>query len=215
MPLLSLLATFRRPLHVVLAVLALSLPLSAAKPVWLKLQTKEFVLSSNAREKKIVESALGYAAYHRTFDDFFVPTGGALPSTILILFRTDKELAGHLPPETKRTTRIVNFNTEVDGRPLSALAISGDADNALKLTFEFETVWGLKRLGYAVPIWMSQGTGGILSTIEVRTGRVTVGAETNGTSSHSPSAGFSKSVKPPSFIVIRTSSATTFCRRVN
>lgn len=147
----------------------------AAKPVWLKLQTKEFVVYSDAKEKDVIESALRYAAYRRAFDDFFVPSGGYLSPSILLMFRAEKTFHAHLPTRKPKNTNLVNFSTEVDGVPLTAFPLSGDPSRALEMTSEFETIWALKRLGYYVPVWMSQGTGGLLSAIEVRPTQVTVG----------------------------------------
>lgn len=170
---------FRRPRRHLLAALAFivgaALPTSAAPPVWLKLETDEFVIYSDAREKDVLESALRYAAYRRVFDEFFVPVGGSLPTTMLVLFRTEKSFREHTPPSTQKDTKLVNYSAEIDGTPLSVFSLAGDRQRALQMTFEFETIWGLKRLGYHVPIWMSQGTGGVLSTVVVQPGQVVVG----------------------------------------
>lgn len=150
------------------------LPARAAKSAWLKLETDEFVIYSDAKEKDLVASALNYAAFRRVLDDFFVPAGGSLPTSRLLLFRNQKDFHAH-SGETKRDWTVVNYNAEVDGTPLSSFALTGRPDEGFRQTFEFETIWALKRLGYHVPIWMSQGTGGVVAAIKIRPNSITVG----------------------------------------
>ena len=165
------------PLFFIVTLLALesALPAHGAKPVWLKLESKEFVIYSDANEKDVVQSALRYAAYRRVFDELFVPVGGALPTTKLILFRSEKAFRAHTPSDTPSHINLTNFSTEVDGTPLSTFALSSDPAHALQLTCEFETIWGLKLLGYHAPVWMSQGAGEILSEVEIKSDQIVMG----------------------------------------
>lgn len=165
------------PVYFIVVLLALMsvLPAHGAKPVWLKLESKEFVIYSDADEKSVVESALRYAAYRRVFDELFVPVGGALPTTKLILFRSEKTFRAHVPTETRDHFKLTNFSMEVDGTPLSTFALSSDPARALQMTCEFETIWGLKQLGYHTPVWMSQGAGELLSGIEIKSDQIVVG----------------------------------------
>lgn len=170
----SFASLWRRSLTALLLLGSL-LPVHAGKPVWLKLESKEFVIYSDADEKNLVQSALRYAAYRRAFDELFVPVGGALPTTKLILFRTEKEFRTHVPSKTRDHTKLVNFSTEIDGTPLSTFALSSDPARALQMTCEFETIWGLRLLGYHVPVWMSQGAGEVLSEIKIKSEQIVIG----------------------------------------
>ncbi|PTX92378.1 hypothetical protein DB354_13650 [Opitutus sp. ER46] len=134
---------------------------------WLKLQTDEVVIYSDASPKDIVEFSVGYSAFQHAFVSLFRPQPGA-PRTRVILFRRTSALEEFLPKSDKPDTETVSFTTEVDGVPLVVLAVGSDRAAALERTFEFQTIWGLARAGYALPIWMSQGAGEVLASLQVR-----------------------------------------------
>jgi tetratricopeptide (TPR) repeat protein len=150
---------------------------TAASPAWLKLETDEFVIYTDAPEKQAVDCALRYAAFRRAFSELFIGPGHSLPPSTLLLFRKDKPFRALLPPATEKNTKVVNYSCEVDGMSLNAFALAGDRDRALEMTFEFETIWALRRLGHFVPIWMSQGAGEVLSTVTLSKGKCLVGRE--------------------------------------
>jgi hypothetical protein len=149
----------------------------AAQVVWLKLETVEFVAYSDAPQKELIECGLNYAAYRRAFSSLFLEPGQSLPPSTLILFRRANSFQDHVPRQTNRNSTIVNYSAEVDGTSMNTFALTGDRDRALALTFEFETVWALRRVGYNVPVWMSQGAGEVLSTLRLRKGKCWLGAE--------------------------------------
>ncbi|HWA87382.1 MAG TPA: hypothetical protein VG710_14235 [Opitutus sp.] len=146
------------------------------KPQWLKVETPGFTIYSDAPEKQAAACAVDYAAFRRVLGELFVQPGHELPPSVLILFRSSssfRDLLGNRPEERGLTR--VNFETEIDGTPYSTFAIAGDRHQALELTFEFETIWALRRIGYYVPVWMSQGAGEVLSELRLRKGKCLIG----------------------------------------
>src|SRR5688572_28667872 len=123
-------ATICRSL-VALALALVVMPAHAAKPSWVKLETNEFTIYSDAPEKQLLESALRYAAFRRAFHELFVEPGRVLPQSTLILFRTEKSFNAHVPRSDRAGMKMVNYSTEVDGTPLTAFALAGDRDQAL------------------------------------------------------------------------------------
>ncbi len=153
-------------------------PLRAAPAPWLKLETAEFVVYSDAPEKQVVECALRYAAFRRAFADLFLEPGRTLPPSTFLLFRKEKSFHDLTPPATEKNTKLVNYSIEVDGTPLTAFSLAGDRDRALEMTFEFETIWALRRIGHFVPLWVSQGAGEVLSTVTLAKGKCLIGEDT-------------------------------------
>ncbi|QYM78595.1 tetratricopeptide repeat protein [Horticoccus luteus] len=150
---------------------------TAAPKPWLKLEADDFTIYSDASEKQILRCALDYAAYRRAFADLFVSPDRTLPRSVLLLFRNDAAFHDYVPDRTERgsNARLSNYSFTVDGSPVSAFSLESGRSRALELTFEFETVWALERLGYAVPIWMSQGAGEVLSSVTYGKGVCIVG----------------------------------------
>lgn len=153
--------------------------LAAAPAAWLKVETRDFVIYSDAPERAVVECAVNYAAFRRAFGELFLAPGQTLPPSTFVLFRQEKGFRDVVPRDTQagNDMKTVNFSCEVDESPLSTFALAGDRDHALELTFEFETIWALRRLGHAVPLWMSQGAGSVLSTVTLRKGQCLLGDE--------------------------------------
>lgn len=171
-----------RPLLIVaiLLVLAgLTARAGAAAPVWRKIEAPDFVLYSDAPERAAMDCAVRYAVFRSAFRQLFVPPGHTMPSSIVIAFRNADEFE-RIAPKPQRRDRdlhIVNTHVELDGVACSAFSIGSDRDAALRLTFEFETIWAMPHLGYYVPLWMAQGAGEILSNLEVRKDRCLLGAD--------------------------------------
>lgn len=152
---------------------------ASAKPApWLKIEAPDFVLYSNASERDAVACAVRYAAFRHTFRTLFVAPGRTLPPSVLIVFRTSREFDRYAnsaaDDQNRRVT--VHYHAEIDGTPYSTFAVGGDRDRAMRFTFEFETIWGMGRLGYYVPLWMGQGAGEILSGMEIDHNRCVIGA---------------------------------------
>lgn len=151
--------------------------LRASSGAWLKVEAPDFVAYSDAPAGDVTEFAVRYSAFQHAFRSWFDSPGHRAPPSALVLFRRESVFAAHVPPPRSIKTRLVNYSVEVDGSSLLALALSGDYENAVARTFEFETVWALRRMGYSVPMWLSQGAGEVLATIEMRKGRLLVGKE--------------------------------------
>lgn len=157
----------------------------APDAVWLKIETDGFVIYSEAPPKEIIECALRYSAFRQIFNSLFATAGSSLPSSTLIMFRTAKSFQTHVKIGPGQffgfsgnqilRGETVNFSAVIDGTPLNAFAWSGDRDIALSSTFEFETIWSLQRLGYAMPLGMSQGVGEVLATLSLGKGKCVVG----------------------------------------
>jgi hypothetical protein len=150
-----------------------ALPARAASK-WMKIQTDDFVILSEAGERDMVEFAVGYSAFRQTLRDFFRPATSLPPSTVL-LFRRQDLMEPYLPVSKERNTTLVTFSTEVDAEALVALSLDGDRAKAMELTYEFEGGWMLRRMGYFLPLWMSQGTGEVLGSLTWRKGKSTIG----------------------------------------
>ncbi|HVU32709.1 MAG TPA: hypothetical protein VHE61_04695 [Opitutaceae bacterium] len=154
------------------------LALAATAPVhavtWLKLQTEDVVIYSDASSKDVVEFAIGYSAYRHVFKQLLAPRQKPAPATVL-LFRRLGTLHDYVPRSTDDDSTTVSYNADVDGDELTAISVDGDRHTALRQMYEFDTVWELRRSGYALPIWMSQGAGEVLASLEVEKTKCVIG----------------------------------------
>lgn len=174
-----------------------------AKSTWLKLEANDFVVYSDASRDDLVEISVQYAAYRQAFRSLFLAPDRVSPSSTLILFRRQRDFENHIRVTHEENMTTTNFTVEVDGTPLMAFPVAGDPDHALALTFEFETVWALRRAGYYIPIWMSQGAGEVLATLEVRKGRCIIGTSDEG---HDSQYSNDENIEWPHFFEIGESS---------
>lgn len=147
----------------------------SAEEQWRRLATEDFIIVSNASEKDVAEFAVGYAGFRQAFRSFFVGPGQQLPATTILLFRKASEYEARVAVATCAESRTICSSAEYDGHPFLSLAVDGDRKEALRTAFEFDTFWGLGRLGYGAPLWASQGAGGVFSTLEIKNGYCTVG----------------------------------------
>jgi len=162
--------------------LAIGLMSSAldAAPKWQRLETDGFTIYSDASATDIKEFAVNYTAFRQVMTDFFMPAGRKLAPSIFILFRKESSLKKYGPVSEDDDFNLLTFTAQVDGSALLAVAISGDRDRACEMVFEFETVLALQRAGYFLPTWMTQGTGMVLSNLEVGKDRCSFGADIDG-----------------------------------
>jgi tetratricopeptide (TPR) repeat protein len=165
---------------------------------WLKLQTRDVEILSDASQADVVEFATGYLAYREAFKVMLAPPL-AVPPTRFVLVRDSEELDRLVPVQYDSTRRTVSVSLDIDGTILNAIAVGGDRQTALQQVYEFETVWSLGRAGYQLPLWMSQGAGEVLEEIWLKKGMVEVG-DTHGRYSWS-----SATVPWPRFFEIDTS----------
>lgn len=164
----------RRAFSLLAVCLGVGLGDAPAATKWNKLQTDDFVVLSDASTRDIVEFAVGYSAFRHTLRTFFTPTTTLPPSTVL-LFRSKDTLRDYVPRPKDRNSEMLSFSIEVDAEALIAISLGGNRTQALELTYEFETTWAMRRLGYFLPLWMAQGTGEVFASLELRKGKCTVG----------------------------------------
>jgi tetratricopeptide (TPR) repeat protein len=146
----------------------------AAPARWIKLEADSFIVLSDAPEPAVRDAAVRYAAFRRAFAELFVEPGSPLPRSVLLLFRTERAFQSNVPEAKGPRSRMVNYNVDVDGTPLLSFALAGKRDEAMALTFEFDTIWMLNRMGYAVPAWLSQGAGEVLYGLTLKKGRLLI-----------------------------------------
>lgn len=152
-----------------------ALPADAAtKQKWLRASTDEVYILSDASPKAVAEYAVKYSAFRQAFARILAPEGHPPPPVVLILFRSEKELRDHLARTDKNSTTVA-ANIEVDNMAMLALADSGDRDQALSMAFEFDTIWSLRRVGYFLPLWMTQGTGEVMASLQIKKGECVIG----------------------------------------
>lgn len=148
---------------------------AVAREGWQQLTGPDFTVLSDARVRDLERFALEYAAYRQTVREFFAPEHGRMPRPVIVLFRRERDFEQHAPKSTKRDFKLAVFTTEIDSLALLTLPLEGDRRRALRLAFEFDTIWTLRRLGFFVPTWMSQGAGEVLSTHRLNRGERLVG----------------------------------------
>lgn len=165
-------ARIRFLLVALFALIAQTPVLAASK--WMKVQTDEVTVYGDGSERDLVEFAVGYLAFRQSLREFFKPTS-TLPPTMVVVFRRQELMAPYVPANPDRNTQLTTFSTEVDGEPLVAVAQGGKRAETLEMTYEFESGWTLRRLGYFLPLWMSQGTGQVFASMQARKGRATIG----------------------------------------
>lgn len=166
---------FRRSLFLWAGLLGLFLaPTASAAAPWIKLRVGEITIYSNAAQKDVTEFAVGYVAFRKTFRELLVPGTGQFPTTIL-LYRSLSQLEPLLPKSEHKDSHTISYSGEIDGTAFLVLAVDGDRRTALQQTYEFDTVWALRRSGVFVPVWMSQGAGEVLASLTLRGSTCTVG----------------------------------------
>lgn len=129
---------------------------------WIKLESDNFVILSDAKPKDVESFALEYAGYRAVADYYFGRKGVYIPRTVLVLFKSKKEMLGVV--STERNSKLFSFTAGVDGRAITAMQLTRDTKESKRQMTEFETVWLLPRFGWFVPTWISQGSGVALST---------------------------------------------------
>lgn len=150
---------------------------------WIKLEAEDFTLMSDARENLVVEFARDYAAQRHALRTVLSRPGVKVPRSIMILHDRRKDFLSYTAEES-RERGIERFSTSVtvDGRSVTTLSIGGDRFRTFDVAMEFDTMWVLRRFGWSVPTWMSQGTGLVFATARVdrRSNEVVVGESKSG-----------------------------------
>ena len=149
-------------------------PMPAAEQ-WLRLESEDVTMLTDASPKDALGFAVGYSAFRHVFNTLLAPVGHKPPPTQLILFRKHSALAKYCGNERNSRTELLTLTTEIDGRALVAFSLEDGRTEALQRAFEFETIWGLRRVGLMLPLWMSQGAGEVLSTLRIEKGKCVIG----------------------------------------
>jgi len=154
-------------------VLSLTASVAIAAPKWLKLESPNVVIYSDASTKDVVEYAVGYAAFRAAFQQVLAPPV-RVPRPTVLLFRDRDKLQEKLPkPGDGKQT--LTFSAPIDGAILIGMSVEGDRSEALAQTYQFETIFGLQRCGYNAPLWMAQGAGEVLESMELEKGKYEIG----------------------------------------
>lgn len=141
--------------------------LVGAPAEWRQLEGNGFTLLSDAPPRDLESFALTYSAFRQVLTVLLVPDHKTLVHSTVVLFRSERDLAQHVPASDWENAKIKAFSLEIDGAPLVAMSIAGNWTLTLPTAFESETMWTLRRLGYRLPIWMSQGAGQVMSTLRL------------------------------------------------
>lgn len=159
------------------ALAATFLPAATAATKLIKLETPEFEVISDASAGDVRRFATGYAAYRKVFATLLLPEGRQLPRNRIVLFKRQNTFETLLTTGSKRSdnTHLATYQGEIDDHVLTATAVDGDRDRALRLIYEFDTIWGLRRSGYALPIWATQGAGEVLAGLVWKSDGITIG----------------------------------------
>lgn len=154
------------------------LPASAGgDPAWHRLEADGVVMLSDASRKDATEFLLGYLAYRRAFTELLMPEGSKPGPVCLMLFRHREDLQ---ECEGGANDRLLALTAEVDGEVYVALSVGGDRKEALSIIYETDTVFGLRRLGLFLPLWVEHGMGAVFSTLRVTKGVCVVGSPAGG-----------------------------------
>lgn len=159
---------------VVIAALA-GVPDLTAAAKWLRVQTPDVLAYSDASEKDLVEVVVHYAAYRQALRELFLPPGRSLPPVTLMVFLRQKSLIDITGSRPNGDNQVGHFTVDLHGERLEAFALEGNRAEAIARTIEFDTVWGLRRMGYHFPVWLTQGTGEVLATLRIQKERCLLG----------------------------------------
>ncbi len=151
-----------------------------AAETWLCVEGSNVVAVTDASQKDAVEFVVKYSAFRRVFDELLTPAGQRAPPTQLVLFRRRSSLRKYCSGAEPAGMKWICLSTQVDGNALLAMSLEGSRERVFAMAFEFETTWALSRVGYFLPLWMAQGTGKVLATMQVEKGRCIVGEDIGG-----------------------------------
>jgi tetratricopeptide (TPR) repeat protein len=145
---------------------------TAAEVEWSRLEADGVVVLSDGNRKDATEFLLGYLAYRKAFAELLLPEGRELGPVCILLFRRRAALEECVggPDE-----RLLALTAEVDGEVYVAMPVEGDRKEALTVTYEMDTIFGLRRLGLFLPLWVEHGTGTFFSTLRVTKAGCVVG----------------------------------------
>jgi len=134
---------------------------------------------TDASQKDAVEFIVDYSAFRSVFNEWLAPPGRRPPPAQLLLFRSQSTFDRWCGESSERNVRKVAVTFNVDSAALLALSLDGNRREALRMTYLFDTIWSLNRVGIFLPLWAAQGTGEVMSTLRVKKGQCLLGQEPN------------------------------------
>ena len=159
-----------------LAWIALGQPvrLSAAEK-WFKVETPDVHIYSNGSKGSVQEFAVHYLAFRHAFNALLAPMGRRPDFATLLLFRDVETLRDYWANTGQRSQTLADFTVNVGDRDLFVLALPDHFDQPLAIALENDTQRMLRQVGYRLPIWMSQGAGEVLASLELHSGGYDIG----------------------------------------
>lgn len=158
-------------------VAAVALPGAAgAAEKWVRVESGGVTVYSEASVEDATQFLVNYLGYRHTFTTLFGRADRPLGPVHVLLFRKQKSL-GKISGDVEGASKVaVALTSMADGDVILGLSLDSDRQNALRIIYEFDTICGLKRSGYFLPLWMEQGTGAVLSTLAMEKDACVVGA---------------------------------------
>lgn len=141
------------------------LPRAAAAEVeWSRFEADGVVVLSDGSRKDATEFLLGYLAYRKAFTELLLPEGRQPGPVCILLFRRRAALEECVGGPNDR---LLALTAEVDGEVYVAMSVDGDRREALTLIYETDTLFGLRRLGHFLPLWVEHGMATVFSSLRV------------------------------------------------
>lgn len=143
---------------------------------WVRVEADGVTVYSEASQADATELLVDYLGYRHTLETLFGEPGRHLGPVHVLLYRNQKGLgtiAGDNPNAMLMTTAAM---AGVDGDVVLALSENVERRKALRAIYEFDTIMSLQRMGYFLPLWMEQGTGAVMSTLDSGRDRCEVGS---------------------------------------
>jgi hypothetical protein len=146
---------------------------------WLRMENEYVVIVSDASEKDMAEFAVAYSAFRKSFEQWIAPVDRKLPAASILLFRQKNTFRKYAATGRNDHEEWLIRTTEIDGRTLTALGLAGNRQEMISALYESETTFGIQRVGFFLPIWMTQGAGEVFASLDIRKSQCILGEEQN------------------------------------
>ncbi|MEO6875623.1 MAG: hypothetical protein ABI222_12460 [Opitutaceae bacterium] len=140
---------------------------AGAAEKWVRLEAEGVTVYSEVSAANATEFLINYVGFRHTFQSVLGRDNQPLGPVHIVLYRKRASL-GKITGESPDVTMVtVALTAMLDGDVVLGLSEDGDRTKALRAILEFDTICSLKRQGYFLPLWMEQGSGEVLSTLEM------------------------------------------------